>query len=384
MKIVYIYPQVAERAGTERILTDKMNYLADLEGYDIVLLTYEQCNRPLSFPLSSKVRHVDLDIRYYPYYRNNILFRQYKWWQLDHLLQNKFNRFMEEFLPDIVVTTTSYVRPLTMIVKCPVARSKILESHIGLRYIMGNNPLSQRSLWQRIQGMLDMHKLTSNARKFDILVALNQVDADDWSKYTNTNIITNIVHLNPTGRLSSLESRHVIFVGRYTIQKGIHDLFRIWELVYSKHPDWHLDLYGEGEMKDEIIDTANRLNSNIHVHDPEPFIFDCYLESSIFVLTSLYEPFGLVLPEAMSCGLPVVAFDCPYGPAQIITDGEDGYLVKGRDTKKFAERICCLIKSFELRNKMGLAAALSSNRYSASAIMPLWVRLFQEQVKSHS
>jgi glycosyltransferase involved in cell wall biosynthesis len=373
---------MVERAGTERILTDKMNYLAEQEGYDVVLLTYEQCDRPLAFEMSSKIRHVDLDIRYYPYYHNCILYRLYKWWRLDHLLRAKFNRFMEGFMPDIVVTTTSYTRPLMMIVKCPVICARVLESHIDRKYIMGNNPLSQRSICQRFLGMLDMHKLINDARKFDILVSLHDADSEDWLKYTKTMVITNVVHLNPTGQLSNLESKHVVFVGRYTIQKNIPELFKIWEIVYSRHSDWHLDLYGEGEMEDEIIDMSKRLHANIHVHKSDPYIINRYLESSIFVLTSLYEPFGLVLPEAMSCGLPVVAFDCPYGPAHIITDGVDGYLVKERDIEQFAERVCCLIESPELRIKIGRAAVQSSSRFSASNIMPLWVNLFQELIKN--
>lgn len=383
MKIVYIYPQVAERAGTERILTDKMNYLAEQKEYDIALLTYEQCDRPLAFPLSSKVRHVDMDIRYYPYYRNNFLYRQYKWRQLDRQLQGKFNHFMEVFLPDVVVTTTSYTRPLSMIVNCPVECFRVLESHIDRKYIMDNNPLSQRSVWQRLQGMLDMHKLTTNARKFDVLVALNQSDAEDWSKYTKTMVITNMVHLNPTNKLSNLDRKHVVFAGRYTIQKAIPDLLKVWEIVHSKHQDWHLDLYGGGEMKDVIVDMADRLHANIQIHDSDLSIFDRYMESSVFVLTSLYEPFGLVLPEAMSCGLPVVAFDCPEGPSQIITDGKDGYLIKGRNIEQFADKLCCLIESYEIRKQMGQVAAQSSQRYSPSVIMPLWVNLFENLLKGH-
>jgi glycosyltransferase involved in cell wall biosynthesis len=98
----------------------------------------------------------------------------------------------------------------------------------------------------------------------------------------------------------------------------------------------------------------------------------------MLLLTSLYEPFGLVLPEAMSCGLPVVAFDCPYGPADIITDGVDGFLIKDRDIEAFADRVCQLIESEELRCQMGKQGVVSSQRYRADRIMPMWNRLFQE------
>ena len=94
-------------------------------------------------------------------------------------------------------------------------------------------------------------------------------------------------------------------------------------------------------------------------------------------MTSLFEPFGLVLPEAMSCGLSVVAFDCPYGPADIITDGVDGFLIKNRDIQGFADRVCQLIENEELRHQMGQNGIVSSQRYRADVIMPKWINLFE-------
>ena len=176
----------------------------------------------------------------------------------------------------------------------------------------------------------------------------------------------------------------MIFVGRYTEQKGIPDLFRIWETVYHKHPDWHLHLYGEGELRNRLVEEALSSHANIHVHEPDHLIFERYLENSIFVLTSLYEPFGLVMPEAMSCGLPVVAFDCPSGPADIITDGVDGFLIRFRDVQVFADRICQLIESPELLRQMGQAAIESSKRFSADQIMTQWKSLFEELYFRHN
>ena len=96
----------------------------------------------------------------------------------------------------------------------------------------------------------------------------------------------------------------------------------------------------------------------------------------MLLLTSLYEPFGLVMPEAMSYGLPVVAFDCPYGPSDIITDGVDGFLIKDRSIEGFADRVCQLIEDEDLRRRMGAAGVQSSQRYSAENIMPMWKELF--------
>ena len=121
---------------------------------------------------------------------------------------------------------------------------------------------------------------------------------------------------------------------------------------------------------------------NIHAHQTVADIFERYLESSFLLLTSLYEPFGLVMPEAMSCGLPVVAFDCPSGPAQIITDGVDGFLIKERNIEEFADKVCSLIESSDLRHAMGKAAIQSSQKYSTDQIMAQWMSLFNELLSS--
>ena len=125
-----------------------------------------------------------------------------------------------------------------------------------------------------------------------------------------------------------------------------------------------------------------RLQKNIHVHQPDPNIFERYLESSVFVLTSLFETFGLVMPEAMSCGLPVIAFDCPSGPANIINDGVDGFLIKNRDFSEYAEKLCQLIESCQLRHEMGKAAIQSAQKYSSKKVMPQWLNLYKKLLVS--
>ena len=99
-------------------------------------------------------------------------------------------------------------------------------------------------------------------------------------------------------------------------------------------------------------------------------------------MSSLYEPFGLVLAEAMSCGVPVVAFDCPYGPAEIIHDGVDGFLVEDRNVEAFADRVCQLMENEQLRHDMGKAAVSSAQRYKAENIMPQWDQLFSSLAKN--
>ena len=378
MKIVYIYPHLLTVAGTERVLVDKINYFAEKENYEVMLITLEQGSMPIVFPLSAKVIHVDLDVRYYEMYRMQFIHRFFKKRSLMHIFQNRFDNVINDFLPNIVIATTYNSHVLHVINNCKVHFKRILESHIGKSFLHHNDPDNQTNIFKWFNAFIGMKKIEMEALKFDVLVALNQVDACDWSRYIDTTVITNVVHLNPFGIYSNQTNNRVVFVGRFSKQKGINDLFRIWKLVNQKHPDWHLDLFGDGEMRSYVSSGVNRLDMNIHVHESNNNIFEQYINSSILVLTSVYEPFGLVIPEAMSCGLPVVSFDCPYGPADIISDGIDGFLVKNRNIEDFASRVCLLIENKKMRMQMGRAAIMSSSRYRAENIMPKWESLFEK------
>ena len=376
MKIVYVYPQFAHHAGTERILIDKMNYLAEKEGYDIIMLTYEQAHHEIAYPLSPKVRHVDLGVCFYPLYRYNRLTRFFKWKKKERQLQRLFNAFMASERPDIVVSVTYFAEVLSLVVQCPVKFVKVLESHIGLRYILNNDSDNRKSLIRWLGTIQKKHLLIKNAKKCDVIVALNKTDSDDWSRYLKSTIIPNMVHLNTSGLYSKHDCKRVIFAGRLCSQKAVFDLLKVWRLVNERHPDWQLDLYGEGEERDRLMMEIAEMNANVQIYPPTDDIFKQFIDSSIFVLTSLYEPFGLVIPEAMSCGLPVVSFEGD-GPCSIITDGVDGFLIKNRSIEDFADKVCLLMEDDNLRRTMGEAGIKSSQRYSAEKIMPMWKELFE-------
>lgn len=376
MKIVYFYPQLAHRAGTERILIDKMNYLAEKERYDIIMLTYEQANHEIAYPLSPKVRHVDLNVCFYPLYQYNRLTRFFKWKKKERLLRRRFNAFMTSERPDIVVSVTYYADVLSLVVQCPVKFVKVLESHIGLRYILNNDPDNRKNFIHWLVTIQKKHLLIKNAKKCDVIVALNKTDSDDWSRYLKSTIIPNMVHLNTSGLYSKHDSKRVIFAGRLCSQKAVFDLLKVWRLVNERHPDWQLDLYGEGEDKDRLMMEIAEMNANVQIYPPTDDIFKQFIDSSIFVLTSLNESFGLVIPEAMSCGLPVVSFEGD-GPCSIISDGVDGFLIKDRSIEGFADKVCRLIEDEGLRRRMGQAGTKSSQRYSAENIMPMWKELFE-------
>ena len=234
----------------------------------------------------------------------------------------------------------------------------------------------ESDFWTKVKAE---HSILS-IKNAQLVVALTEGDASEWRKInTNVCVIPNIVHLNETGEYSDCEAESVIFVGRFSKQKNIKSLLEIWKIVHERNPNWQLQIFGGyGEEQDALLPIIEKMNANIRVNEPTSDIMKKYNESSILVMTSAYEPFGLVLPEAMSCGIPVVAFDCPYGPSDIITDGKDGFLISNYDIQFFAERVCLLMDNPDLRKRMGEAGIVSSRRYEAKLIMPQWKELFEQ------
>jgi glycosyltransferase involved in cell wall biosynthesis len=157
-------------------------------------------------------------------------------------------------------------------------------------------------------------------------------------------------------------------------------LLQAWKLVIQNYPDWTLHIYGKSDSKDTFLRLSESLglSPNVLFSEPVTDIQNVYLSSSIMVLPSRSEGFGMVLIEAMACGLPCVSFDCPHGPADIITYGEDGLLVPNVDVEQLAEAIIDIMKHEHRRQAMGIAAKENVKRYLPEHIVPIWEELFKQ------
>jgi len=368
MKVLYIFRALAVYGGIERVLVDKMNYLSAQYGYDVFLITTDQGGHPVPYHLEESIKWEDMGILFYQQYQYSGVRRLIKLMQLMRLFERKLSERLHTIRPDIIVATTANYIDLCCITKVKGEIPLVVESHSICQQVIGRKTL---------QGLFHHIMYRFCLRKAYVIVALTDNDASDWRRYfPHVTAIQDIVNINKDN-VSSLKNKRVIFVGRFDYQKRPMEMIRIWQKVFSEHSDWQLDIYGDGEQRHDLLAIANALNMNIHVYPPTSNIFECYRESSILVSTSLFEPFGLVIPEAMSCGLPIVAYDCPYGPAAIISDGVDGFLIRNRDAKAFSEKICLLMEDRDMRVKMGQAAITSSQRYQPDMIMQKWKSLFE-------
>lgn len=376
MKIVYYIPSLYIAGGLERVITGKANYLAGLPGYEVTILTSEQQARDCYYPLSPRVNHYDLGVVIDNPKQRSLLMKILTYPVKYLQFKRRFTRFLIETKPDITISTLR--RECNFIHKLRDGSLKIGESHIT------RNAYSALS-WRIRKSSRLIHRYlerryVNKLKRFDKIVFLTWEEQEMWPELHNSAVIHNYQEMECEVS-AALTNKRVIAVGRYAYQKGFDLLAEAWKLVAEKHPDWSLHLYGEGD-RDELERRIHNLGlaGTLITHGKTSHITEKYLESSIFVLSSRYEGFGLVLTEAMSCGVPPVSFACPTGPRDIITDGLDGLLVKNGDIAGLAEKICYLIENEDVRREMGRNARESVKRFKKENIMSQWMDLFEELI----
>lgn len=374
MKILYAVECVNLSGGYDRIIIEKANYFAD-HGQDVIITVASHALAKPYYPISDKVRLVDFNINFHQQYGHNLLFRTC----LYFILMRQYRQALKDLLyaerPDIVITTLG--REIDFITEIHDGSVKIGESHIAKDYVRNLHLMEQRGFIYRIIANYWRKKIDNKVKKLDALVLLTQHDANSWEGLTKTVVIPNSLPFYPSHG-SSCENKQVIFVGRLNEQKGLEYLIDTWTKVNQKHPDWVLHMYGDGEQKQllsQMIKEAE-LENVVIVHQPTQSIMEKYLECSMFLLTSRFEGLPMVLIEALACGLPIVSFDCPWGPADIIKNGEDGFLVEYLNTDEAAQRVSLLIENPILRKDMGAKARINVQRYNREVVMKQWTDLF--------
>ncbi len=214
--------------------------------------------------------------------------------------------------------------------------------------------------------------------KLDALVTLTAKDLGTYQKALKvrprvlTRIPNAVTRLG--GGISPLDANTVIAVGRYTRQKGYDLLVRAWAHVAPRHPDWTLRIFGGGPREQKLGEMIEQrdLTGKVHLMGPAADVGAELSNASIYVLSSRHEGMPMVILEAMSKGLPVVSYDCPTGPAELITHGHDGLLVKPEKIHAMADAICTLIEDEELRRKLGGHARETAAEYDLDVVGAKW------------
>lgn len=380
MKILYCINGLYNSGGTERVLTEKVNFFKKKYGYDIVIVLSEEKKIKQYFLLEKDIKILNLDINYNELLnvKNKIIRKlKYKLKKIRH--QKLFIETVKKYEPDIIVSTGDESRNICSNKK--ISCKKILESHFDKETFLGK--INKKSIYYFIY----MYRKIIRKffiKKYDKFIVLTIEDKEQWlneKEIKNIEVIPNPLPFYPK-KVSSCKNKTIISVGRLEAQKGYDELVEVWNKLFKKYPDWKLEIYGEGSLKKELqekIDTLG-MNNSLLLKGTDKRIMKRYLESSIYVMTSKYEGFGMVLVEAMACGLPVVSFDCPCGPKDIIKDGEDGFLIRNRDLDEMAKKLEFLIQNETQRKIMGKKAHENIARYSKEKVMLQWKNLFEELV----
>lgn len=376
VKLAICLPSLHLVGGMEKVLTIKANYFTEVFGYDVTIILTDGKNETPFFPLSKKVKieHLDIEfekIRLYPIYLKIPL---YLIKQL--IYKRKLTKVLKTLKPDITISMLR--REVNFFADIKDGSKKIGELQFNKLNYRDLNTAGNRSGIKGLFAKFWMDQLVRNLKKVDKFVVLSYEDKDHWNELDNVTVIYNPITEVPE-KVSDCSSKKVIAAGRFVSQKGFDMLIESWKIVATKHPDWELNIYGDGDKSfflEKISQTG--VEHSCHLHDAVHNIEDKFLESSIFAFSSRFEGFGMVITEAMSCGIPPVAFACPCGPKDIITDGEDGYLVNPGDIETLAQKICFLIENEDVRKEMGKKARIRSHDFRLEKLALEWDRLFKE------
>lgn len=356
MKILFIAPKINNADGIARVIAIKANYLIDNYGYEIAILTQNNGNTPLFHHFNEKIDFLDMKLK------GNLF-------SFIGSYRSQLNSRIKSINPDRIIICDNglkaFLIPFLVKSKIPL----ILEIHSS---IFIEEQYNKQNFFQQIKSKLIYFYKQFGASKFDKFIVETQESIIEW-KVKNGKVIPNPIWFS-TDKTADLNQKNVIAVGRHVYEKGFDRLLEIWKKALIKHPDWNLTIYGKNNPDFDLITLAKKLEieKNITFCDPVKNINEKYLEASIYLMTSRFEGFGMVLIEAMASGLPCIAYDCPCGPRTIIENKTNGLLIENGNENQFVQALENLIEDENQRFEMGKNAKSSINKYQIDAIMNSW------------
>lgn len=380
-RIVYILDTLSMPGGIARVISGKASWLAE-HGYDVTILQTEGSGTDSYFPLSPRVRVVALDINFLVVYDNGrgvagMLRSAWDRVRKEWLFARRCAEFLRKEKYDVIFTAGNHVG----LTRIGDGSRKVFETHFSQQtmreFQRELSPLPR--LLYRLHDAMQRRQL----RRYDAVVLLTERDRQLRGCPPNARVIPNFITVDEPADWPDYSARRVISVGRLSEAKNYYNLFEAWALVKAEHPDWRLDIYGHGYGREEAHRDVMRrcgVDDVVTLHAPVKDIQRQYLASAFYVMSSAYEGFGLVLTEAMTCGLPCVAYDCNCGPAEIIRQGVDGLVVRPvSDARRLADAICWMIEHPTQREAMGHAAREDVRRFAIDYVMARWVQLIEEK-----
>lgn len=364
-------------AGMERVVSNKAQFLS-ARGHEITIITANQNGRPYFYDVPACVKKIDFALNSFEYDDKPIIVKIFSFLKKEKDFKHKLSCFLNQNHQDVVIALEDRFVPMLVQVS-PKGTVLVGENHFNkFAYVELGKSVNRNFIQTIIYNLRNWYIKKRYHNLLDAYVLLTREDFDYRNgRKDNFVVIPNSVNYSESKR-AALDKKVVIAVGRLSYQKGFERLLESWAIVSEQCPEWKLQIYGDGEDKQKLIDICNKkkLKDSVTIYPPTPTIEQRLLDSSIYVMSSRFEGLPMVLIEAMSVGLPVVSFDCKTGPKDLIKDGYSGYLVSEGDTETLADRIIKLIQNAELRKEIGRNSKCESRKYSHECIALRWEELF--------
>lgn len=363
MKILIISSELNNAGGHEKIICSLSNSLISL-GFRITILISGGTLKTF-YALHSSV-NLELLNKDFGFNRERNYFEK----KIDFISSLKLlNAQIKKIQPDIIINTEYVFQVATVLIR----------AHKKFKVISWYQTLftsKKSSVWEYL------FKFTS--KKVHAIVVANSTEQNQFLRL-NSNCIVIPNYTDIVTSISDCSKKRILTISQLQTYKGIDLLLKTAKIILTKYPQWQWKLIGKGYQESDVLATIKnaQLEGKLILQKPaSPNLEAEYLNASIYVKTSRQELFGLVLIEAMSYGLPCIAFDCPTGPRHIINDGKNGFLVENENPEKLAEAISCLIEDEEKRKTMGISAKQNIHIFYSENVIPKWTQLLDKLVSN--
>lgn len=364
MKILYLTDQIYLHGGIEKVLSQKANYLADVSGDEVYVVTYnQQKNKPV-YTFSNQIKFFDLNINY------EILLSYFHPKNLKKVPKHRaaLKNILKEINPDVVVSC-HYGPDFYFLPFLEKQIPKIKEFHSSRFFYQGNSGGLKDKILKKLGSKIE--------KKYNQLVVLNDSESEFYAN-KNIAVIPNPAEI--TEKKADYHSKKIMAAGRISPVKNFGELITIFSRLAKDFPDWELHFYGENysDMKEKLTIIIKKLGleKQIKFKNSVTDLKKIMCNYSIYAMTSHTECFPMVLLESLSVGIPVISYDAPTGPKHIIKNNEDSFLIPNKNLDIFTAQLKILMQDENLRKEMGAKARGNVRRFAIDLIMQKWKNMF--------
>ena len=351
-KIVILVDQLNSHGGIEKLVSVKANYWAEVFGYQVTIIATEQYSKPIIYKLSDKVKFIDLALNYNrdkSYFSAQNIFKFLK-----NIIEIQKQLITKK--PDFIVVASHI--PITYVAPFLLTKAKtVKEFHFTKS--------------SRNQGKI----LNFIENKYDFLAVLSNEERTYYPS-NNVVVIPNPIDTTIEKSVENDKQDIAIFVGRIAPVKQLEQMIQVWKRFIKIKPNWKLHIFGEREgdyydtIAQQVIDT--NLQDSFFFKGQTNNVELELKKSKVMLMTSLQECFPMVILEAQAKGVPVISFDSPTGPRNIIHNNVDGIIVDFNNIDSFVKQFVQFDEDKNLQNKMAINALANAENYKLKTIMNLW------------